>query len=75
VALGVLAAGAIFGVGRAAFHKPKPPRRDPWGNAKRLFAVGKPAPVVVLPSLENGQPTSVADFRGKKVLLEVFASG
>jgi hypothetical protein len=48
---------------------------DPWANAKRMFAPGTPFPDIVLPSIENGQPTSIADFRGKKVLFHIFASG
>lgn len=31
-------------------------------------------PPIVLPSLRDGKPISVADFRGKKVLLHIFAS-
>lgn len=45
--------------------------------AQRLdarFEVGKPFPDLTLPSLEDGTPTSIADFRGKKLLLHVFAS-
>ena len=45
--------------------------------AQRLdarFEVGKPFPELTLPSLEDGTRTSIADFRGKKVLLHVFAS-
>jgi hypothetical protein len=36
--------------------------------------VGQPVPDFVLPSLEDGSPMSLAQFRGKKVLLHVFAS-
>jgi hypothetical protein len=35
--------------------------------------VGKPFPNIVLPTLD-GRPMSMADFRGQKVLLHVFAS-
>lgn len=38
------------------------------------FEVGRPFPDIVLPSLEDGRPTSIADFRGKKVVLHIFAS-
>ncbi len=38
------------------------------------FEVGQPFPDIVLPSLEDGRPTSIADFRGKKLILHVFAS-
>ncbi len=36
--------------------------------------VGKPFPNIVLPALADGRPASVATFRGKKILLHVFAS-
>ena len=36
--------------------------------------VGQPFPDLVLPALDDGRPLSIADFRGKKVLLLVFAS-
>ena len=38
------------------------------------FAVGEPFPTIALPALEDGRPRSIADFRGKKVVLHVFAS-
>ncbi len=38
------------------------------------FQVGEPFPDLVLPSLENGRPLSLAHFRGKKIILHVFAS-
>ena len=36
--------------------------------------IGKPFPDLVLPSIRDGKPISVADFRGQKLLLQVFAS-
>jgi hypothetical protein len=38
------------------------------------FRVGEPAPVIALPSGEDGAPVSLADFRGQKVMLHVWAS-
>jgi hypothetical protein len=38
------------------------------------FQVGQPFPVIELPSLEDGEPRSIADFRGHRVILHVFAS-
>ena len=35
---------------------------------------GQPFPEIVLPSIEDGRPASLAQYRGKKVLLHVFAS-
>jgi len=36
--------------------------------------IGMPFPDLVLPSLEDGRPVSFAEFRGQKVVLQVFAS-
>ena len=36
--------------------------------------LGKPFPDLVLPALDDGRPLSIADFRGEKVVLVVFAS-
>lgn len=38
------------------------------------FRVGDPFPTLELPSLEEGEPVSLEAFRGKKVILHVFAS-
>jgi hypothetical protein len=35
---------------------------------------GQPLPDLVLPSIEDGRPASLAQFRGKKIVLHVFAS-
>ena len=35
---------------------------------------GEPFPDLVFPSLDGGAPASLSDFRGKKVVLHVFAS-
>ena len=35
---------------------------------------GEPFPDIVLPSMTDGRPMSLADFRGRKVILHVFAS-
>ena len=36
--------------------------------------VDKPFPNIALPSMENGSPISIEQFRGKKIILHVFAS-
>lgn len=36
--------------------------------------VGQPFPDLAFPSMEDGAPMSIADFRGQKVILHVFAS-
>jgi hypothetical protein len=36
--------------------------------------VGQMFPTTVFPSLDGGHPRSVADFRGKKLILHIWAS-
>ncbi len=36
--------------------------------------VGEPFPNIVFPALEDGRARSIADFRGHKLILHVFAS-
>jgi hypothetical protein len=38
------------------------------------FEVGTSFPSLSLPSLEDGRPASIADFRGRKLILHIFAS-
>ncbi len=38
------------------------------------FTVGEVFPLVALPALEDGRPRSLADFRGQKLILHIFAS-
>ena len=38
------------------------------------FRVGEPFPALAFPSAADGTPVSIADFRGHKVVLHVFAS-
>ncbi len=38
------------------------------------FKVGDPFPSLVMPSLADGKPLSLARFRGEKVILHIFAS-
>lgn len=35
---------------------------------------GQPFPKIVLPTVGKGEPLSLADFRGEKVMLHLFAS-
>jgi len=37
------------------------------------FAVGEPFPDIALPGVD-GEPASIADFRGHKLILHIFAS-
>ena len=38
------------------------------------FREGEAVPDLVLPSAEGGSPMRLADFRGQKIVLHVFAS-
>jgi hypothetical protein len=38
------------------------------------FRVGDPVPRLQLPSIADGRPLSLADFRGEKLMLHVWAS-
>jgi len=38
------------------------------------FEVGRVVPALTLPSITDGKPMSLADFRGQKVMLHVWAS-
>jgi hypothetical protein len=38
------------------------------------FSVGEAFPLIALPVIEDGRARSIADFRGQKVVLHVFAS-
>ena len=47
---------------------------DVTAPADVAVEVGKPFPNLMLPALEDGSPSSLVQFRGKKTLLHVFAS-
>ncbi len=38
------------------------------------FAIGNPFPALLLPDLAEGRPRSLAQFRGRKIILHLFAS-
>ncbi len=40
----------------------------------QVLEVGEPFPLLQLPHLDDGGPGSVADYRGEKLVLHVFAS-
>ena len=56
---------AIGVAGRAAAQQSQLPE---------AFRVGKPFPTLAFPSLETGRPASIADYRGERLILHVFAS-
>jgi hypothetical protein len=43
-------------------------------RAQPVIRKGEPFPAIVLPTMADGSPASITDFRGKKVVLHVFAS-
>ena len=47
---------------------------SPAGAAEIGLEVGDRFPELVLPSLTGGEPTSIASFRGRKLVLHVWAS-
>ncbi len=57
--------GSVSLQARAGHQTPQPAPR---------FTVGEVFPVVALPALEDGRPRSLADFRGQKLILHIFAS-
>lgn len=46
----------------------------PAGPAREGLEVGDFFPVRPFPALDGGAPRSVADYRGRRLLLQVFAS-
>ena len=57
----VILAGAVASMASSALAGPD-------------LAPGDRFPSLVLPDLEQGRPTSLEDFRGKKLVLHIFAS-
>ncbi len=55
-----------------------PTRAAEGATAPKSYSVefheGQMFPTMVFPSLEGGRPGSVADFRGRKLILHIFAS-
>jgi hypothetical protein len=52
-------------------------KKNVWDRYAPLpygFNVGDVFPTRALPSAVDGRPTSIASFRGKKVIINVFAS-
>jgi len=38
------------------------------------FEIGQPFPTMAFPGIEDGQPRSITEFRGQKLILHIFAS-
>ena len=43
-------------------------------NSQPKFEIGSRFSAISLPSLQDGKPMSIENFRGEKVILHVFAS-
>ncbi len=43
-------------------------------KGQSMIEAGQPFPELVLPVMEDGSPASIAMYRGKKVVLHIFAS-
>ncbi len=46
----------------------------PARSAQPRLVVGEPFPTLALPSITDGEARSIAEFRGQKLLLHIFAS-
>ncbi len=43
-------------------------------GADGLLEIGKPLPELFLPPIDGGPPVNLAELRGRKLILQVFAS-
>ena len=62
-----------LGAGAAGQQRPKPiwERNAPLPQG---FNAGEAFPTLALPSAADGRPVSVTEFRGKKLIVNIFAS-
>lgn len=44
------------------------------GRPATPLEVGRAFPAITLPDIADGRPRAIADFRGRKIILHVFAS-
>jgi hypothetical protein len=63
------AAAAMLAAGVALIGSGQPSARPPGP-----FEVGRPFPLLALPDAASGKARSIAEFRGRKIILHVFAS-
>ena len=49
-------------------------RIRPEGRPGPRVIYGKPLPDIVLPSLDGGRPVRLSEYRGQKLILQIFAS-
>lgn len=67
----LLVAPVALAAQQAAKPKPIWARNHPLPHG---FNVGEAFPTTALPSAVDGKTMSIADFRGKKVIVNIFAS-
>jgi len=53
---------------------PAPARAAGGGLPPSGFKVGAPFPDIALPSLQDGRAVKLSSFRGRKLILQIFAS-
>jgi len=66
---------AVLALGAGVASQPKP--KAIWERNAPLprgFNPGEAFPTIALPSAADGRPVSVAEFRGKKLIVNIFAS-
>ena len=69
ITIGLLSAGVTGIMSARGAQGDTAPRPD-----SVEFHEGEMFPTTVFPSLDGSRPGSVADFRGKKLILHIFAS-
>lgn len=63
-----------LGLAALAMFAPSDARAQSPGLPDTGFEIGEPFPTLALPSLDGREPKSISDFRGRKLILHVFAS-
>ena len=71
--LSTVVSAVVLVAGVAGQTKPKPiwERNAPLPQG---FNAGEAFPTLALPSAADGRPVSLAEFRGKKLIVNIFAS-
>ena len=66
---------SVVALGADVADQPKPkPIWERHAQLPRGFNPGEAFPTLALPSAADGRPLSVAEFRGKKLIVNIFAS-
>jgi hypothetical protein len=71
----IIAVAAVSSLGAGPADQAKP--KQIWERNAPLpvgFNVGDAFPTLALPSAADGRPVSAAEFRGKKLIVNIFAS-